>query len=588
MKSVFFGFQFFFFSLIVYSSYAQIDTNSFDEFTSLMNYEEIDFEWKMMGRVQLSLNEGINNLKENKLNLAIGNFDEILKSDSKFWIAIYYRGICYKLQHKFSEARLDFLELYSLRKDLPQPYLELGKIMILLSDWKEAERYLNKCIDKFPKNLNANCLMGDLFFLEGKADKAKPFYKSCKKIDASFTPSIVKLGLIELITTKNPEAALAYFDKAIAIDSTQRDALWYRAMVNYKTAPKKSLKDINTLLQHNPTNIIFLLQKGLILTELNDFEHAWSSIYKFIQLAQINENNVVGKQTSLDKRIDVQNLGYYLVRVVYGLSEENQTEIKKAYCLMFADRSSEALESLNQVKEIKETALVQYMRGVTCEHLKQHKEAWQCYERAIEQDPNIFDTHQKRGIYRTNIQQWPAAEEDFTEMIRINPQNKFGYKLRSVARYYQKDYQNALKDANKVLMIDSTDCEARQTRGHCLYAMGIILHGVEDFLHCDTSVLLKLDFNVIHTELKSLLLSGDTTKTLRHLTKLIEIQPLYEDGTKLKIEILTKQKKWSELNEFLKDRFQRFVYWNTSEYQKYIQKKLKEVERILGKESEKP
>jgi len=72
----------------------------------------------------------------------------------------------------------------------------------------------------------------------------------------------------------------------------------------------------------------------------------------------------------------------------------------------------------------------------------------------------------KRGIYRSNVQQWPDAEEDFTEMIRINPQSKFGYKLRSVARYYQKNYPNALKDVNKVLMIDSTDCEARQTRGH--------------------------------------------------------------------------------------------------------------------------
>jgi len=34
---------------------------------------------------------------------------------------------------------------------------------------------------------------------------------------------------------------------------------------------------------------------------------------------------------------------------------------------MFADRYSEALESLNRVNEIQKTVLWQYMRGVTCE-----------------------------------------------------------------------------------------------------------------------------------------------------------------------------------------------------------------------------
>jgi len=57
-------------------------------------------------------------------------------------------------------------------------------------------------------------------------------------------------------------------------------------------------------------------------------------------------------------------------------------------------------------------------------------------------------------------------------------------------------------------MIDSTDCEARQTRGHCFYKMGMILQGIDDFLHCDTSVFFELDFSVIHAQIKGLLFRG--------------------------------------------------------------------------------
>jgi len=99
------------------------------------------------------------------------------------------------------------------------------------------------------------------------------------------------------------------------------------------------------------------------------------------------------------------------------------------------------------------------------------------------------------------------------------------------------------------------------------------------FFTGDTSVFFELDFSVIHAQIKGLLFRGDTTKALNYLTELISIKPLYEDGTQLKIEILTEQKKWTELNEFLKDRIKKFFSWNTSEYRKYIQKKLKEVER---------
>ena len=46
----------------------------------------------MAGNIQVFMNEGINYLKEGNPELAITNFDEVIKLDSLSWIAFYYRG----------------------------------------------------------------------------------------------------------------------------------------------------------------------------------------------------------------------------------------------------------------------------------------------------------------------------------------------------------------------------------------------------------------------------------------------------------------------------------------------------------------
>jgi len=57
---------------------------------------------------------------------------------------------------------------------------------------------------------------------------------------------------------------------------------------------------------------------------------------------------------------------------------------------------------------------------------------------SLKLDPDIFDAHQKRGIIDRTFSNGLMPKKIFTEMIRINPQSKFGYKLRSVASTIKK------------------------------------------------------------------------------------------------------------------------------------------------------
>src|SRR5215207_9363510 len=81
---------------------------------------DITIEWKMSGKVQLHMNEGLNYLEEENFELALTNLDEVLKIDSVFWPAYYYRGVVYRKQHKHEESRSAFIHSVRLNPNLPQ------------------------------------------------------------------------------------------------------------------------------------------------------------------------------------------------------------------------------------------------------------------------------------------------------------------------------------------------------------------------------------------------------------------------------------------------------------------------------------
>lgn len=247
---------------------------------------------------------------------------------------------------------------------------------------------------------------------------------------------------------------------------------------------------------------------------------------------------------------------------------------------MFSSRNEEALKTINQTHELENTALYHFLLGLVYEHLGRHEEAWLHYDKTLQLDNDIFDAHQKRGIYSTNIEKWKDAELDFSEMIRINPENKFGYKLRSVTFYHQKEFEKSIADARKVLAVDSADCAVRSTLAFALMAISKYLPAFEEFERCQNYDALSLDvLSRIHTGVKEILATGDTTKALNYITRISNMRPAYETGAILKAEILEEQRKWDELTAFLDERISHIVTVNSQKYRDFLEKKKKMVSK---------
>ncbi len=63
--------------------------------------------------------------------------------------------------------------------------------------------------------------------------------------------------------------------------------------------------------------------------------------------------------------------------------------------------------------------------------------------------------------------QYQKAIEDFSEVIKIEPESVVGYRFRGIAKTHAKDYPGAINDLNIFIKSDSSDREAYRARGLC-------------------------------------------------------------------------------------------------------------------------
>ncbi len=520
---------------------------------ALHSYSEVPINWKMDGKLQVFLNEGINFLIEGNPEAALSNLEEFVEKDSSFWIAYYYKGICNRTLGRYTKAEKDLLRANSLNRASYEVNLELAKVYQLKRDSKNAEKYYNKSIEINPRDPVVYLLKGDLELNQNNFEGAVDYYKTALKKDSLFSEARIKIGIIEIFKTKNNRAGLPFLNDVLEKDSLNLTALTIRGLINSKLNPKQSLLDFNVILKRRPENLNIRFLRGLLLTELNDYENSFTDLRRVIQSIDENENNFIGQQTNLDKRIDILNAGQYLLRIVYGIDEVESRKIKKGFCLLLIGKQQDCINSLNEVKESEKSALCVFLKAVAYEHMGMHEMALKFYNAAISIDNEITDAHKKRGIYLMELQKWNSAEKDFSDALKINPHLYIMYKLRGVTKYHQKNFKEADQDFTRYLRSDSSNSEVFSYRGMTRIRQGKFLDSVKDFLVSSNSIAInKLELT---DSIHRLLVRRDTLKALSYLNSYLRIRSRFTDARILKIEILVGQKKWGDVEKEVNDEF---------------------------------
>lgn len=508
-------------------------------------YQDVKFEWTIPGKLQGSMNEGLTEMEAGNFNAAILDFTAVLEQAPKFWPAYYYRAASQKALFVFDSAILDFQSTIKMNSTLSEAYVSMGECQVQLEKSAEARESFEKAIALNPSSVLAHYNLGNIEFYGGNVRKALKEFEKCNELNGGYAPAYFMQSMLKIKESgkKNGES-MSLLNKALSVDSTYREALFWRGIL-YAGQEKldKCLNDWNNLVRYNPNTPFFLLIRGFLHLEMGDFDRAFNDLRKAILSRETNEDKFTGGQTMLDKQIDVHNATSYAMRYSYGLEEKSLEFFKKGFCYFLSGDRVKARYNLHQAALIQPSATVFYMQAVNYEHMSKHDSAFVFYDRALALDNDIFDAHKKRGIYRFEVKDWKGAYKDFNDMIRIQPDTYVTYRLRGFVKSHQKDYYGSIIDLTRYLKSDSSDAEVFRTRALCRFQVGDKRGAMEDL---SKSLDLEWSGKLADEVVRGYAELGDTVKTL-HAIKTYKRFNLTNHYDRVKqIELLIEFKYWDQ------------------------------------------
>jgi tetratricopeptide (TPR) repeat protein len=542
-------------TIVFISSFAQSELfeDAFEEFSTsrLHEFEEIPIDWKMKGTVQADLNEGLNNLLENEPKLAIESLNAVIKTDSTIWQAYYYRAAARKQIRLFKSAEKDLQHALKLHGDFYEGFVELAKILYRRGMSAESERAINKAIRLDRTRGAAYYIKGDINLAQQEKRIAINSYRDCLAADSLFHDARIKLALIEGLAKKDVNTSLVHLNKVLSYDSLQKTALLFRSLVVYDKDKRQSMKDLSSVIKVSPNNLMALYYRGVVCAELGDYERAFKDFHKVIQETSVNDNQYEGQQTWLDKKIDLQNVGAYVVTRIYGQGDEDARKIRQAYCQIITGEYDKAIAVIDQTSNGKKEPVNVYLKAVAYEHKGEHLKALQHYHFSIVADNTIAEAYKKRGIYRQEMKEWDKSVEDFTAYLKFYPDTYLVNRIRGVSYYHLNRFKESLDDFNIYLKNDSTNKEVRGFRGMAYQKTNQRLNAYVDFAASGFPHLVNL--KDAEKMIDSILVTKDTTHALYYLDIITEGVPYFTEGYVQKFKIHLARNEWKPIQTYARD-----------------------------------
>ena len=190
-----------------------------------------------------------------------------------------------------------------------------------------------------------------------------------------------------------------------------------------------------------------------------------------------------------------------------------------------------AIECFNKAIELEPNyAKAYYYRGIAYGDLKQYEKAICDYNKAIKQDQKYAKTYTKRGIAYAELKEYEKAIEDFNKAIELDPQDAKAHNHRGDAYVHLKQYEKAIEDFDKAIELDPNYAWAYNNRGTAYAHLKQYERAIDDY---DKAI--ELDPNYVSAYKNRGLAYGDLKQYERAIDdydKAIELDPNYVSAYK--------------------------------------------------------
>lgn len=373
---------------------------------------------------------------------AVNYFTDHLKVEPKSCEAYMRRSLAFGYLGDYAASIADAtmaIKYWNKKVGVPIgiPYLMRANVYTTIEDYNKALDDLNTAIKKDKKNALCYARRGQFYYKLEAYDKAETDYRKAYELDKSDTESALEVARCLLQQNKQEEAA-TILDNIIRYEPMNAEAKRLRAVMYFYAEDDKPFVD--------------LYISYLSLTDNGDLDmllYTANKEYAYV-LKAVNEKL---------KAAENERTRFYWLGV-------------RARVYQAKEQYTEALADLNAMKSmLSDTATNIFVTYQTAEchyALYEYAEAAAAYSKVIEMTPTEYSGSilYRRADCYANLGKHQQALSDFSSIIENDidaaPSAYYG---RGLVKEALKDFEGALEDYNKGLLLDQNARSLRMMRG---------------------------------------------------------------------------------------------------------------------------
>lgn len=426
---------------------------------------------------------GIEKLEKGLLKDAINDFDEVIALVPEYANAYYLRGVCYSEIDSLTMAEDDFNKAIEELPVFARAYTQLGLLYWRQDEIKKSKNYFDTAYeldetDLLPVFYKCNIAL----YHEHNLAKTKRLLNKVIKNDSTFSGAYFYKAAIKLAEGYN-KTALKNFDKAIHFNSEFVGAYLWRGFTYLMTNRiLEAEEDFSKLIELQPNDEDFWSLRSFLRIEKEDYKGAVKDMVQSTKLQDIDVDNFKGGRTSLSDKIDLKYALNYFASNEFHFSDELMNHLEEGLCLFLEEEYEEARHSFEIGQTIDSTeAAPFFFTALVYEYQKDFDSALNLYSQALLRDKDIYDAHKKRGMIYEGKNDFKRAYYDYSHLVRLKPDSKFGYKMKGGLKLKFQDYIGATLELTEAYKRDSSDLEIVFNRGLAREQIRQFQNAIDDF-----------------------------------------------------------------------------------------------------------
>ena len=371
-------------------------------------------------------------LLEKKPEVALNNFQSAIDLRAKYSVAWQGRGDALYNLERYLAALIAYDRSIQLNPKSEKAWKGRGDTLYRLERFEAALTSYNKSLQIKPNNADSLNRKGRALYKLERYQEALSAQNASLKIRPNYARALSDRGVV-LIGLGKYQEAVESFDKAQGIEPLnpefwQNKALAWQYLGRNQEAFRlyqEALQAYDTLLQENPGNMTALIDKGNVLTKLQQPQKALIAY----ELAIANNP---------DSHLAWLNKG----NVLFALQQYQR-----------------ALESFDRALKISpESYITWHNRGsLLRDGLKDYPKAIESYDKAIDLNPIFYHAWRDRGLALSQSGEQYLALESFKTALEIKPNDYKSWIGRGIALSTLNQMSQAIAAFDKAESIQPKD-----------------------------------------------------------------------------------------------------------------------------------